>query len=352
MIKKTACLTLLLVFVIMICGCAHGNLPNQSIAPDTLIVSFLDVGQGDSIFITYNNQSMLIDTGERDYSKRVIDYIEKQGFSRIDILVGTHPHSDHIGGMAEIIKTFEIGDILMPQVQHNTRTFEDTLDAIIKKGLSAKSPVPGDTFMLGAATVTVIAPYKIVNNNLNNDSIVLKVSYDGYDFLFMGDAESEEEADILAGEIDISANVIKIGHHGSYTSTGENFLEAVSLEIAVIMLGKGNSYGHPHNETLRKLTSIDAKIYRTDINGIITVKVCDGVLEITAEKNAVQQSYVVQPPDEKLSKAEEQFIGNTNSKKFHNSSCSSLPDEKNRIYFDTRDEAINHGYEPCKICKP
>jgi len=251
-----------------------------------LSVSFIDVGQGDSIFVVSGNSTMLIDTGERVQARKVINFIERYGFSRIDILVGTHPHSDHIGGMADIINRFEIGKILMPRVQHNTRTFENALDAIIKNNLTVRSPAAGEIFKLGAATVTVVGPHKVIDNSLNNYSLVLRLTFDSYSFLFTGDAEHALEADILTSCVNISSTVLKVGHHGSRTSTGAAFLAAVSPEIAVIQVGQGNRYGHPNTVVLNRLKAAGVEIYRTDIHGTVVAVIFGGALSIATEKAA------------------------------------------------------------------
>jgi competence protein ComEC len=182
----------------------------------------------------------------------------------------------------------------------------------------------------------------LVENNLNDNSIVLRLVFGSYAFIFMGDAESGLEDDILAGDAGISSNVIKVGHHGSTPSTGDSFLAAVSPEIAVITVGKNNSYGHPSEIILEKLTTIGAEIYRTDIHGNISISIIGNELEVTTEKTEQSQIIVT----------EEQFIENLNSKVFHMVICGSLPAEGNRTIFQDRDEAISDGYRPCGNCRP
>jgi competence protein ComEC len=250
----------------------------------TLYVSFIDVGQGDSIFLSYNDETMLIDAGEREYGSVVSDYIRERGFSQIDVVVATHPHSDHIGGMAEVIRNFDVGRVLMPDAQANTQVFENMLDAVGDKNIFAETPEPGDSFMFGDAEVTVLAPFEKSEDNLNNDSIVLKVTCGGKVFMLTGDAETVVEGQILHAGFDVRAVVLKVGHHGSSSSTGDKFFQAVSPEIAVISLGADNSYGHPHREILSKLNDAGIDIYRTDLNGTVIIST-DGVnLNIETDK--------------------------------------------------------------------
>jgi len=304
-----------------------------------LTVHFLDVGQGDAIIIVYDGIITLIDTGERQYADMLIEYIENLGFSRIDILVGTHPHSDHIGGMAAIIRKFEIGEIFMPYIQHNTRTFENTLDAIIENDLTVHSPSPGSIFTHGCIMATVISPHRTYTNNLNNNSIVIKIEYDDITFLFMGDAEWEAESDILDSGLDVSACVIKIGHHGSATSTTEEFLSAVMPQIAIIAVGGSNQYKHPSDAVIDRLDVIGAEAYRTDIHGTIIITTNGQTLDVYTVPNALATA---------LEQAHEQYVGNVNYRIFHLPSCSTLPAERNRVYFISRETAVDDGFVPCQ----
>jgi competence protein ComEC len=219
------------------------------------------------------------------------------------------------------------------------------LDTIMDKGLTVHSPPPGETFKIGMAVATVLAPYKIAPNNLNDNSIVLKLAFGDSTFLFMGDAEHDLETEILAEGVDISSKVMKIGHHGSNSSTGSSFLKAVSPQISVISVGANNHYNHPSAVVLKRLADIGSEIYRTDLHGNISISITGDELKIATERTAGTHS---QTP----LAAEKQFIGNLRSKKFHFPTCRSLPAEKNRIFLDSREEAIAEGYVPCGICRP
>ena len=323
-----------------------------------ITIHYLDVGQGDSTLIVIGDKTMLIDAAESKQAPKIIKYIEDQGIKKIDYLVGTHPHADHIGGMAQIIKKFNIGEIYMPRVAHTTKTFEELIDTIAEKDYSVSSPKPGDILKIGEAEVVFLAPEKYDENNLNNCSLVFRIEVNEFGFIFMGDAETPIETEIINSKREINSNVIKIGHHGANNATSENFIKTVNPDIAIIYVGKDNSYGHPTSAVLDRLIKYNADIYRTDIHGDIVVTLTDGELTVKTNKEnnlstAPAPTAQEQKPTEAPAKtSSEQYIGNLNSKKFHVPTCRTLPDEKNRIYFDTRKEAIDKGYNPCGNCKP
>lgn len=245
--------------------------PEPSITSDApLEVHFIDVGQADSILIKApDGKSMLIDAGNNADGPEVVSYLKKQGINKIDVLVGTHPHEDHIGGLDNVINSFDIGQIYMPKVSHTTKTFEDVLIAIQNKGLKVTTPVPGSTFDLGTAKCTILAPNNSSYEGLNNYSIVVKLEYGNTSFLFTGDAESVSEQEMLSKGYDLKTDVLKVGHHGSDSSTTQAFLDKINPAYAVIMVGKENSYGHPSKAVMDRLQAKGVAVYRTDENGTI-----------------------------------------------------------------------------------
>lgn len=240
-----------------------------------LKVSYIDVGQADSILVQQGTSSMLIDAGTNDASEKVKNYIASQGITKLDYVVGTHPHEDHIGGLDVAINSFQVGTVYMPKITNTTKTFTDVVKAIKNNGLQAVSPKPGETFRLGEASCTVLAPNSSKYEDLNNYSIVIKVTFGNNSFMFDGDAEDVSEKEMLSKGFDVKADVLKVGHHGSSSSTTEEFLSAVNPKYAVISVGKGNTYGHPHESTMNRLKAHNIPVYRTDECGTI-VAISDG----------------------------------------------------------------------------
>ena len=254
-----------------------------------MAVHFIDVGQGDSILAESDGHFLLIDAGENDQGDTVISYLEEAGVEALDYVIGTHPHSDHIGGLDDVIRAFDVETVILPPVEHTTKTFEDVLDAIEEKDLSITLPVPGDSYELGDAAFTILAPQKDYGDDLNNWSVGLRLACGDGAFVACGDAEAQAEEDMAASGLALSADVLKIGHHGSSTSTSDAFLKAVSPAFAVISCGEGNSYGHPHKETLEKLEAAGIQVLRTDLLGDITAQWGeDGVTWAYSGNNAAE----------------------------------------------------------------
>ena len=301
-------------------------------------VHFIDVGQGDSIFVELpNKKCMLIDASERDYAGRIISFVECLGYKKIDYLVATHPHSDHIGGMQRVVENFDVGEVFMPDAVSDTATFLDLLETLETRNLSITVAEAGKRlFSDGAVSADCVAPARIVDD-LNNCSIVIKLKYDEKSFLFMGDAEVMEEETIVS---DIKCDVLKVGHHGSRTSSGNSFLTKCKPSIAIISCGKDNEYGHPHTEALDRLDKNGIKnIYRTDISGTVTIDTNGKTLSVSEGYNTDSYKWVL----------------NISSKKLHTSECDSAVDMKvvNRAYsIRSLDELKNLGYTLCGTCKP
>ena len=252
----------------------NGYFQNTPVA-GTLQVHVIDVGQGDSILITTDAGAMLIDTGESEHAQTVINYLHDVGVTELAYAVATHPHSDHMGGMSKVIEAFPIDTFIAPDAVNTSRAFEKMLDALEARDLTITVPTLGETFVLGEATFTAIVPQNAAPDDLNNQSVVLRLDYGQTSFLFTGDAESSAEKEMLASEISLDCDVLKVGHHGSRTSSSAAFLEAVSPDIAIISCGAGNSYNHPHEEIVTRLEKTGADLRRTDLEGTI-VLVSDG----------------------------------------------------------------------------
>lgn len=239
--------------------------------PDVLQIHFLDVGQADCILIqTPHGKNMLVDAGNNDDADYITAYLVKRGVKTLQVIIGTHPHEDHIGGMDQIINRFAVGGIYLPRVTTTTRSFEDLLLAIKNKGLKIKSVRGGGTIQLDSAvSIRVLAPNSDTYRELNNYSIVLKLTHGRNAILLTGDAEAISEAEMLQKHYPLKADLLKVGHHGSANSTTEEFLAAVAPKVAVISVGKGNSFKHPHRKTLQRLKKNHVKVYRTDKSGTI-----------------------------------------------------------------------------------
>lgn len=359
--KKTG-LWLILAFSLMGCSpkeSAKEQIKGQAGAAETsteLEVHFLDVGQGDCTLIKTGEHAMLIDAGNNDKGTLVQKYLMSQGVTHLDYIIGTHPDADHIGGLDVVIYKFESDEILMPDVSKDTKTYEDVIDSAEARHEKITAPEAGETYALGEAEFTIIAPNMSDYENSNDYSIALLLTHGENKFLFAGDAEEESEEEMLNGAADLEADVYKVSHHGSRTATTEEFLQEVEPEYAVISCGEGNSYGHPHVEVLERLQEEDVEVFRTDEQGTI-VAVSDGASirwnMPALEEETGEQKEVAASDKERAEEIKETYIVNKNTKKFHDLSCplAETMKESNREDREaTREELENDGYSPCKKC--
>ena len=336
-------LFVLLLLCLLLVGCTALRV-EQGPAPlsGELEVHYLDVGQADCILLQCGGASMLIDGGNVDDGQLVVSYLEQQGVERLESVVCTHAHEDHVGGLPGVLAVFETGNVWCPVREYSSKCFRDFLYYADQQDLELVCPAPGSTYDLGGAEVTVLGPVRD-DYDTNNSSIVLRVEYGQTSFLFTGDAETQAENDILDAGYDVSATVLKVGHHGSETSTGYRWLRTVDPAYAVIQVGTGNSYGHPHEAAMSRLRDAQVPVYRTDMQGHTVCRSDGQSVSFTTQKEAAETNPTAAP---------QQFIGNVNSKKFHLPSCSGLPEEKNQVVFESYAAAQEAGYAPCSRCMP
>lgn len=355
----------------------------------TFSIRYLDVGQADSALVECDGHYMLIDGGNKADSNVIYSVLKSSGVQHLDLVVGTHGHEDHIGGLPGAYNYADVDLTLCPVTSYNSEAFVD----FVKYAGSLTVPSVGDQYKLGSANITILG----VNgaSDANNTSIVLKIVYGETAFLFAGDAEREAEQAILNSGADLSANVLKVGHHGSETSTTYPFLREIMPEYAIISVGKGNIYGHPTDDVLSRLWDAGAKIYRTDLQGDITVTSDGKTVFVSTAKSAsasdLMTAGTVPPPASSNSSSSGgttsggsknsssggttspsptpaptptpdpqpstgcDYVLNTNTNKFHYPSCYSVdkikPEHRQDVN-STRDQLIAQGYSPCGNCKP
>lgn len=363
-------------------------MPTFAAPINTMEVHFINVGQGDATLIKCGGQSLLIDTGDDSKGTAIQNYLKKQNIEKLDYLILTHPDSDHIGGAPVIITKFNIDKVFISNFEKDNKTYQKLIQSLDNKLLKYETPKVGSQYSLGTATITILAPNKDYDNP-NDASIALLIQNGNNRFLFTGDAGENAENDILNTGINISADVYKVGHHGSKYSTSSNFFKAVSPTYAVISCSEGNSYGHPHAETLNTLRMNGVNVYRTDEDGTI-IATSDGTnitFNVPASEtwkageqtgsSVIKQPKVESNTQSQTSSSAEQkqevksepesispepvangvitYVINKNTGKFHIPSCSSVDTIKPKNREDstkTRDEVISMGYEPCKRCNP
>lgn len=358
--KKIIAVFLSLCMVCFLCGCSeiaeyvkenenknkNEEITYESAKPGILKVHFIDVGQGDSEFIEFpDGKTMLIDAGESDYGKTVSDYIKSLGYTKIDYVVATHPHSDHIGGMRKILNTYPVGNFYMPDAVSSSNTFINMLEAVEKNECEAeyiesqKTIISNDEY---GFSVHAVGPAKTYED-LNNSSAVLRLCYKNSSFLFTGDAEYDAENDIIRSGENISADVLKVGHHGSSTSSSARFLKAVNPTYGVISSGVDNEYGHPHDEVMDALKRRNVEIHRTDFEGTVIFET-DGenykIISLGKEK----EEYKVDNPSSDVP------VYRTKSGEcYHIEGCDGL---KRTKIPTTLEEATELGLRPCPNCRP
>jgi len=343
-----------------------------------LKVHFIDVGQGDSIFVQTKTKNILIDAGER--GSTIVNYLHNLGVTEIDLILSTHPHADHIGGLIEVLQSFPVKEVIDPGVPHTTKTFETYLTLIDEKEIKFTEGRAGLSRTLEPEIyMEILHPASPSETNLNDASLVTRIICGQIAFLLTGDIEIEAEKEILGRKSTLGSTVLKIAHHGSRTSTSYAFLQAVNPEVAVIMAGSSNTYGHPHAEILQRLTEAKVKIYRTDLHGTIVITTDGQDYDINIKepysyvlpKEPAGQVSTTKPkptpaPETKPAPTPETepatepeptkklYVGSSKADKYHYPTCRHakriLPE--NEVWFASIQEAKTQGYVPCGVCKP
>jgi competence protein ComEC len=323
------------------------DLDVSDISTAPFAVHFLDVGNADAAVVTCAGQTLLIDGGNTGDSSLLVAYLKKLNIDRLDYVVCTHAHEDHAGGLAGPLNVYKAGKVFATDITYDSVPYQSFLKAVARQGLDITVPTPGESFHLGNSTVQFIGPVIPNHDDLNESSIVLRVVFGETSFLFTGDAGYEAEHAMLEAGYELGSTVLKVGHHGSNSSTSYVFLREVLPAYAVISVGADNPYGHPSEQVLSRLRDAGTAVYRTDLQGDVSA-VRDGhKVTFRTGKNA----NIKTNPTEKQPESGT-YIGNINSKVFHLPSCANLPSEKNRIYFAGRREALAAGYTSCGNCKP
>lgn len=358
MFKKIV-LFLLIIMIVGTCACAElpaevSDKPESTFSETVsidgdhlLVVHYIDVGQGDCELIEFpDGKLMLIDAGEYGQATKVIRYITKLGYQKIDYIVASHPHSDHIGSLRQIIETFDVGTVYMPDVASDTPTYTKLVETILQKKIPtviAKNDVSIETN--GEYTIEFLGPV-VIQEDLNNDSAVVMIGYGDKKFLFAADAGEYEEMTLTTN---IDCDVLKVGHHGSYASSSKTFLLKTTPQIGIISCAKVNDYGHPHTAALNRLMKAGVTIYGTYEYGTIVIT-CNGKdLSIKTEKRKDGET-ISQPTGEA-----QDYVLNTSSKKIHLPECENIGtiSEKNRKDVHcTLEELYDAGYSDCQACRP
>ena len=261
----------LLLILLLLTGCTSSKPvepttePTEpSVAEPGLTVHFLDVQHADSILLACGGEYALVDGGSPESGERIVSYMRQQGIKELDLLVGTHPHGDHIGGLPQVLNTFPTETVWTSQLPYTNDYVSNFTNAVTRNGADFVQPRPGESFRLGDATIDVIGPLNLRYEEANDLSLVLMVTYGDTRFLLTGDMEEVAERELVEAGVDLKADVLKVGHHGSSSSTSYRFLRAVAPTYGVISLAAANEYGHPHRDPMSRLMDADVTIYRTD----------------------------------------------------------------------------------------
>ena len=342
--KGAFCVFVALLISLLLAGCAP--IPQESGTPaEDLNIHFIDVGQADCILLEQGGAYLLVDGGNKADGQLVVSYLEQQGVQELTAVVCTHAHEDHVGGLPSVLAVYPTAAVYAPTNTYASNIFDKFVYYTDQQGLEITIPQPGDTIGFGDTEVTVMGPTKSYPD-ANNTSIVLLVRYGQTAFLLTGDMETEAENDMLdfwGEKTDWQVDLLKVGHHGSNSSSGYRLLYETEPDYGVISVGEGNTYGHPHKEPMERFRASEVTVLRTDKLGTILAH-SDGK-EITLTWDNQSGSPENAEPAETIV-----YIGNVNSKKFHTPDCANLPALKNQVEFSSIGEAIAAGYTACTNC--
>ena len=308
-----------------------------------ITVTMLDVSQGESFLIQVNDKTILLDTGEKKYYEFLKRQLKYYKISKIDLLIISHMDTDHMGAATLVIQDFDIDAVFIPHTPGESNEYNKLVNLIEKRNVRVKYAERGKYYSVGEKCLLSVYSVDMVEEK-NDSSIVMKISYLNNSFLFTGDASASVLNGIMEEGYDISADVLKVPHHGSDSSSPILFLKNVNARIALISVGRDNIYGHPTENVIRRLKNLNCDIYRTDIEGTVIVKGDGDTLRVSCEK------IVDWDAEERLKVESGPIIGNINSKVYHNEDCLSLPADYNRIFFLKPEDAEESGYRPCSMC--
>ncbi len=351
--KRILAFLLIIAFVFSLCGCGDSG-PKMPSEGSEFAVHFIDVGQADAALVICNGKTMLIDGGNTDSSNLMYSYLKTHNVKHLDYVVASHAHGDHVGGLPGALNYATVGKALCPVTDFDSSAFRNFVKYLAKRGVDITVPETGDTFMLGEAECTVLA-VNTTDNEPNNTSIVLRIVYGETSFLFTGDAEREVELALSSSGFELESTVLKVGHHGSYSSTSYVFLRNVMPKYAVISVGRGNDYGHPTPEVLSRLRDAEVKVFRTDKHGTVICTSDGKNLIFGTEKTPKDDVMDGIGSNSVTTDSGRDYVANKSSMKFHYPDCASVSkmSKENRLDFHgKRDELITQGYDPCGSCKP
>lgn len=342
--RLTVCVLLIM---LLFTACTHSADYNADAGVESIQGSaqfhFIDVGQGDCTLIRSGDTNIMIDAGTWESGSIICEYLSDLDIDYLDCFIGSHPHEDHLGGGAAVLSNVDVGTVYLNGETSSSYFFERFADVLLDEEITPLIPEIGFIYDIGPFRLEFLSP-EVDFGDTNDNSLVLTVEYGDVRALFTGDAERSVEAELVKSGKNISADILKVGHHGSRYSSSAEFLNRVYPDIAVIQSGSGNSYGHPHEEAIERIEACGAEILRCDNLGTVVLS--------TDGKSIYRATGEVYEEKEEREALEQVYIGNKKSKIFHCETCPNLPGDKNRIVFNERENAVSAGYSPCGNCNP